>query len=93
MEAILSQLLEPDNEIIKAATAQLRTAFKQPGVIPELCTVLRQDNGREMKMPPRFLKINLLFILAEVKRFKFVSMPQSYCGRSFPSRALGSSSP
>ena len=42
METILSQLLEPDNEIIKAATAQLRTAFKQPGVIPELCNVLRQ---------------------------------------------------
>ena len=38
----MSQLLEPDNEIIKAATAQLRSAFKQPGVIPELCKVLRQ---------------------------------------------------
>ena len=46
MEAILSQLLEPDNEIIKAATAQLRTAFKQSGVIPELCAVLRQDNAK-----------------------------------------------
>ena len=57
MEAILSQLLEPDNEIIKAATAQLRTAFKQPGVIPELCTVLRQDNVHEM---PSLLSINLM---------------------------------
>ena len=42
MEAILSQLLQPDNEVIKAATEQLRTAFKQPGVIEELCNVLRQ---------------------------------------------------
>ena len=43
METILSQLLEPDNEVIKAATIQLRSAFKQPGVIPELCSVLRQE--------------------------------------------------
>ena len=57
MEAILSQLLEPDNETIKAATAQLRTAFKQPGVIPELCTVLRQDNVLEMLS---LLSINLM---------------------------------
>ena len=41
MEAILSQLLEPDSERIKAATVQLRSAFKQPGVIPELCNILR----------------------------------------------------
>ena len=40
MEAILVRLLEPDNEVIKAATEDLRAAFKQPGVIPELCAVL-----------------------------------------------------
>jgi len=40
MEAILSRLLEPDNQVIKAATEDLRAAFKQPGVIPELCGVL-----------------------------------------------------
>ena len=40
MEGILGRLLEPDNEVIKAATADLRAAFKQAGVIPELCGVL-----------------------------------------------------
>ena len=41
MEAILSELLEPDSERIKRATVELRVAFKQPGVIPELCNILR----------------------------------------------------
>ena len=41
MEAILSELLEPDSERIKAANIQLRAAFKQPGVIPQLCNILR----------------------------------------------------
>ena len=41
MEAVLAQLLEPDSERIKAATVQLRAAFKQPGVIAELCNILR----------------------------------------------------
>ena len=40
MEGILSRLLQPDSEVIKAATAELRAAFKQPGVIPQLCAVL-----------------------------------------------------
>ena len=40
MEAILGRLLEPDNQVIKAATDDLRAAFKQPGVIAELCGVL-----------------------------------------------------
>eukprot|EP00092_Neocalanus_flemingeri_P042405 GFUD01046315.1.p2 GENE.GFUD01046315.1~~GFUD01046315.1.p2 ORF type:complete len:134 (+),score=42.95 GFUD01046315.1:37-438(+) len=40
MEAILGRLLQPDNEVIKAATGDLRAAFKQPGVISELCGVL-----------------------------------------------------
>ena len=41
MEGVLAQLLEPDSERIKAATVQLRAAFKQPGVIAELCNILR----------------------------------------------------
>ena len=40
MEVILGRLLQPDNEVIKAASDELRAAFKQPGVIPELCNVL-----------------------------------------------------
>ncbi len=58
METILSQLLEPDNEIIKAATAQLRTAFKQPGVIPELCTVLRQDQRKLFNIEKHYIISN-----------------------------------
>ena len=41
MEVILSELLEPDSERIKAATVQVRAAFKQPGGIPQLCNILR----------------------------------------------------
>jgi len=40
MEAVLARLLLPDSQEIAAATADLRAAFKQPGVIPELCAVL-----------------------------------------------------
>jgi len=40
MEDILSRLLVPDNEVIKKASEELRVAFKDPGVIPELCRIL-----------------------------------------------------
>ena len=40
MESILGRLLQPDSQVIKAATQDLKAAFKQPGVIAELCGVL-----------------------------------------------------
>jgi hypothetical protein len=40
MEGVLARLLLPDSAQITAATADLRTAFKQPGAIAELCGVL-----------------------------------------------------
>jgi len=43
MEAILGRLLVPDKEVIKAATDELRAAFKHPGVVPELCLVLNSS--------------------------------------------------
>lgn len=41
--------MTPDNEIIKAATSELRAAFKQPGVIPELCNVLTQSQQVQIR--------------------------------------------
>jgi len=49
MEAILKRLLLPDNEVIKAATQDLKNAFKSPGVIPELCTVLTQSQELQIR--------------------------------------------
>jgi len=45
MEAILSRLLVPDKEVIKAATEELRVAFKHPGVVPELCQVISSSTA------------------------------------------------
>ena len=49
MEAILSRLLVPDNEVIQAATGELRLAFKQPGVIPELCRILAGSSEPQIR--------------------------------------------
>ena len=49
MEGILSRLLVPDNDTIKAATAELRTAFKHPGVIPELCSILTTSTSVQIR--------------------------------------------
>uniref|UniRef100_V9KAN5 Importin-4 n=1 Tax=Callorhinchus milii TaxID=7868 RepID=V9KAN5_CALMI len=40
LEKILSNLLEPDTALIQQATAQLKEAFKDPAVVPALCTIL-----------------------------------------------------
>jgi hypothetical protein len=40
MEEILNRLMQPDSQVIKEASDQLRQAFKDPGVIPELCRIL-----------------------------------------------------
>jgi len=45
----LSRLLLPDNEVIKAATVELKTAFKQPGVIAVLCAVLTQSQQVQIR--------------------------------------------
>ena len=49
MEDVLSRLLVPDNEVIKAATVELRTLFKHPGVITELCTVLTTSQSVQIR--------------------------------------------
>uniref|UniRef100_A0A672ISC2 TOG domain-containing protein n=1 Tax=Salarias fasciatus TaxID=181472 RepID=A0A672ISC2_SALFA len=40
LERILSQLTQPDNEVIQQATVLLKQAFKDPGIIPALCAVM-----------------------------------------------------
>ncbi|XP_062916193.1 importin-4 [Mobula hypostoma] len=40
LEKILNNLLEPDTVLIQQATAQLKEAFKDPSVVPALCTIL-----------------------------------------------------
>jgi len=49
MESILGRLLQPDSQVIKAATQDLKTAFKQPGVIPELCGVLSNSQTVQIR--------------------------------------------
>jgi len=49
MEGVLSRLLVPDNDVIKAATVELRTMFKHPGVITELCSVLTTSQSIQIR--------------------------------------------
>jgi len=49
MEAILAKLLLPDNEVIKQATEELRVAFKQSAVIPELCGILASSSSPQIR--------------------------------------------
>lgn len=80
----MSQLLQPDNEVIKAATAQLRTAFKQPGVIEELCNVLRQV------LVLKYLFVSSFHLAALVNKSRSVSMQQCCSGRNSLRLDLGS---
>ncbi len=45
MEEILNRLCQPDSAVIKEASEQLRQAFKDPGVIPELCRILSSSQS------------------------------------------------
>ena len=49
MEGVLARLLLPDSSEIAAATADLRTAFKQPGAIAELCGVLSTSQQPQVR--------------------------------------------
>ena len=49
MEGVLARLLLPDSSEIAAATADLRTAFKQPGAIAELCGVLSTSQQPQIR--------------------------------------------
>ena len=85
MEGILSLLLVPDNDTIKAATAELRTAFKHPGVIPELCSVLTTSTSVQIRQYAAVL-------LRKVGKFLQVCrycLFAPYAERSFRNQALG----
>ncbi|XP_064416459.1 importin-4 [Latimeria chalumnae] len=49
LEKILSNLLQPNNEIIQQATAQLKEAFKDPSVVPALCAVLTGSQNPQIR--------------------------------------------
>ncbi|KAM9333183.1 importin-4 [Pholidichthys leucotaenia] len=49
LEQILSQLTQPDNDIIQQATARLKQAFKDPGIIPALCAVMSGSQNPQIR--------------------------------------------
>uniref|UniRef100_A0A4W4G6A4 Importin N-terminal domain-containing protein n=1 Tax=Electrophorus electricus TaxID=8005 RepID=A0A4W4G6A4_ELEEL len=49
LEHILTQLTQPDNAAIQKATAQLKQAFKDPAIIPALCTVMTQSANPQIR--------------------------------------------
>ncbi|XP_067929323.1 importin-4-like [Watersipora subatra] len=49
IEALLDQLLTPDNEVIKKATEQLRTLSSAPEFLPSLCTVLSTSQSSQAR--------------------------------------------
>ncbi|XP_073431462.1 importin-4 isoform X2 [Dendrobates tinctorius] len=49
LEAILTNLLRPDNAVIQQATAQLKEAVKDPLIIPALCDVLRGSQDPQIR--------------------------------------------
>ncbi|XP_068437887.1 importin-4 isoform X2 [Clinocottus analis] len=49
LEIILSKLTEPDNAVIKQATAQLKQAFKDPAIIPALCAVMSGSQNPQIR--------------------------------------------
>ncbi|KAJ8272903.1 hypothetical protein GJAV_G00094810 [Gymnothorax javanicus] len=49
LERILTQLTQPDNAVIQQATAQLKQAFKDPAVIPALCSVMTGSQNAQIR--------------------------------------------
>ena len=69
MEGVLARLLLPDSSEIAAATADLRTAFKQPGAIAELCGVLSTSQQPQIRQYGAVLLryIIIVYNMASVK--------------------------
>ncbi|XP_072306686.1 importin-4 [Eucyclogobius newberryi] len=49
LEKLLSQLTEPDNAVIQQATIQLKQAFKDPAIIPALCTIISGSQSPQIR--------------------------------------------
>lgn len=49
LERILSQLTQPDNEVIQQATVLLKQAFKDPAIIPALCAVMSNSQDPQIR--------------------------------------------
>ena len=63
MEGVLARLLLPDSSEIAAATADLRTAFKQPGAIAELCGVLSTSQQPQIRQYGAVLLRYIIIVL------------------------------
>ena len=61
LEQILSNLLVPDNEVIKRATEELKNAFKRDDAIPQLCTVMSTSVVVQVTLP-RAISDQLYFV-------------------------------
>uniref|UniRef100_A0AAJ7SL58 Importin-4-like n=1 Tax=Petromyzon marinus TaxID=7757 RepID=A0AAJ7SL58_PETMA len=84
LEAVLLQLLVPDNAVIQQATAELKVAFRSPAIIAALCSVLtgsqnpqvrqlaavllRRRAGRQWKRLTDDTKISLKPIILQILR-------------------------
>ena len=63
LEQILSNLLVPDNDVIKKATEELKNAFKREDAIPQLCTVMSTSTVPQVTLPQAISKTHLLLKL------------------------------
>ena len=73
MEGVLARLLLPDSSEIAAATTDLRTAFKQPGAIAELCGVLSTSQQPQIRQYGAVL-LRYLIILHNIGTFVKLSL-------------------
>ena len=62
IEQILSNLLVPDNDVIKRATEELKNAFKRDDAIPQLCTVMSTSAVVQVTLPQAISDQKLYFV-------------------------------
>lgn len=49
LERVLARLTEPDNAVIRQATAELKQAFKDPAIVPALCAVMTGSQNPQVR--------------------------------------------
>uniref|UniRef100_A0A8C9RLH8 Importin 4 n=1 Tax=Scleropages formosus TaxID=113540 RepID=A0A8C9RLH8_SCLFO len=52
LEGILSRLAQPDGALVHQATAELKQAFRDPAVIPSLCSVMINSSDPQVRTQP-----------------------------------------
>ncbi|XP_030831974.1 importin-4 [Strongylocentrotus purpuratus] len=66
LEQILLKLLVPDNVVIQQGTDELKQALKNPGVVPELCSVLTTSPNPQVR---QFAAVLLRRLVRRWKKF------------------------